>query len=145
MNTRFTMFRTPLAAALLILIGIADANAASDPTMTVDARAPLQATLLPTVTVIASTTHPDGDATFHVAATQALAVTLMPTVRVTARGAALAVTVLPTVRVYAAVEPTRKASSLASVVALERGTSLAQVARATLAEPVRMVHPQAMP
>ena len=102
MNIRLSVFRSALvggfaAAALLA----AQANAASDTTMSVDALAPVRATLMPTVTITADTSRPFGDATMRVAGTLPTAVTLLPTVHVSARMPELAVTELPTVRVVA--------------------------------------------
>jgi hypothetical protein len=95
--------RTSLIAATLatLIAGSALANTqASDATtsMTVDAGAPIQATLLPTVTLEASSAN--SAVTMRVADTAPVMVTLLPTVHVTARAQnQLAVTLLPTVRV----------------------------------------------
>lgn len=96
MNTR--LLRSALTLAF-VAGAAAHANAA---TMSVDAGAPIQATLLPEVTIVASRARPDLEPTMHVAATSPLGVTLLPTVRVTARAQEeLATVVLPTVRVVA--------------------------------------------
>jgi len=68
--------------------------------MTVDAGAPIRATLLPTVKLDATQATNDANpAKMSIADTAPLEVTLLPTVRVTAREPALATTLLPTVRV----------------------------------------------
>ena len=68
--------------------------------MTVDAGAPIRATLLPTVKLDATqATSEANPAKMSIADTAPLEVTLLPTVRVTAREPALATTLLPTVRV----------------------------------------------
>jgi hypothetical protein len=69
--------------------------------MTVDASAPLRATLLPTVSVDAdATTSASNPARMRIADEAPVEVTLLPTVHVTARADRdLAVTWLPTVRV----------------------------------------------
>ena len=90
MNIRTPMIRaavaTALAAGAFMLPQTPSATAAEDfSTMSVDTRAPLHATLLPTVSVTADTNTPDGASTMHVAATDALPVTLLPTVFVHAR------------------------------------------------------------
>lgn len=99
MNTRLLCSALVLAS----FAGAAQANAAQDAvTMSVDAAAPVQATLLPEVTVFASQARPAAAATMRVAATAPLRVTLLPTVRVNARAPQqLAVVTLPTVRVVA--------------------------------------------
>lgn len=103
MNTRFINNRSMCAALALVFAGTAAcANAA---TMSVDPGAPIQATLLPEVTVVASSFRPDAAPTMRVAATAPLNVTLMPTVRVNQRvSEGLAMVTLPTVRVVAQVE-----------------------------------------
>lgn len=98
MNTRLIC-----SALALVFAGAACANAA---TMSVDAGAPIQATLLPEVTIVASSARPDVEPTMRIAATAPLSVTLMPTVRVHQRvSEQLATVILPTVRVVAQVEP----------------------------------------
>ncbi|HKE48099.1 MAG TPA: hypothetical protein VKB52_08535 [Rhodanobacteraceae bacterium] len=92
-------------ATLLLFAGSAFANTNSDAavTMTVDDAAPIRATLLPQVSVDAtSTTSERNPATMRVADTEPMQITLLPTVHVTARQAAeVAIVVLPTVRVTA--------------------------------------------
>lgn len=90
MNIRTPMIRaavaTALAAGAFMLSQTPPATAAEDSsTMSVDTRAPLHATLLPTVSVIADANDPDGVAGMRIAATDSLPVTLLPTVFVTAR------------------------------------------------------------
>lgn len=70
------------AGCVLALAPIA--RAAADAPLSVDSAAPLQATLLPTVSISSSARHPERIA-MHVAATAPLAVTLLPTVYVHAR------------------------------------------------------------
>lgn len=103
MNTRFINRRSMgTALALAFLATTAGANAA---TMSVDAGAPIQATLLPEVTVFASSASPEAASTMRVAATKPLSVTLLPTVRVNQRvSEGLAMVTLPTVRVVAQAE-----------------------------------------
>lgn len=87
MNTRFPLIRAALAVALA---GAAFGFVHTSPTatrhaeasMSVDAQAPLHATLLPVVSVFADATQPDDVATMRVAATNPLSVTLLPTVHV---------------------------------------------------------------
>ena len=70
---------------------------------TIQARAPLRATLMPTVSVDATAaTSESNPATMRVARTQPLQVTLLPTVYVSAKTEPeIAATLLPTVRVTA--------------------------------------------
>ncbi len=84
MKTRYSPRRAFLFIAL-VAVAAGTAKASCAETMTVDSRAPLAATLLPTVTVVADVAKPDADARWHVAADAPLPVTLMPTVRVSAR------------------------------------------------------------
>lgn len=105
MNIRISLLRSAITGTLVAFAAASASAAAQDSTtMSVDARAPLHATLLPTVSVIADSTNPDAMITSRVDTSAALPVTLMPTVYVTARSQKLAVTVLPTVRVFAQVE-----------------------------------------
>ncbi len=90
MNTRTPLIRAALAATLVgaaftftQTATVIPANAAVS--MSVDARAPLHATLLPVVSVFADATDPDGIVAMRIAATEALPVTLLPTVYVSAR------------------------------------------------------------
>ncbi|MBN8481853.1 MAG: hypothetical protein J0L88_09725 [Xanthomonadales bacterium] len=101
MNTRYSFRRAcTLVAVVAITATTAHADAAES-TMSIDARAPLAATLLPTVSVIADAVRPDALAQWRVADEAPLRVTLMPTVRVSAEAESLAFTQLPTVRVTA--------------------------------------------
>lgn len=96
--------KTRLLRSALILAFVAGAAAhANAASMSVDAATPIQATLLPEVTVVASSARPDLEPTLRIAATAPLAVTLLPTVRVTERAPEdlAATVVLPTVRVVA--------------------------------------------
>ena len=104
MNHRIALIRLAAIAAL-IGSGIATAHnvdaeeAAAQ--ATIDARAPLSATLLPTVSVDATpATSESNPATMRIADTAPLRVTLLPTVYVTARAQREETAVLlPTVRV----------------------------------------------
>jgi hypothetical protein len=98
--------RTSLIAATLatLIAGNAFANTHGEDavtTMTVDSTAPIHATLLPTVSIDAtSATSELNPARMRVAETEPVEVTLLPTVRVTAILAReVAMIVLPTVRV----------------------------------------------
>ena len=102
MNIRLSVLRSALAGGFVAAALLAaQANASSDITMSVDATAPLRATLMPTVTVTADASQPFAAATMHVATTAPLAVTLLPTVHVSSREPELAITQLPTVHVVA--------------------------------------------
>ncbi len=101
MNTRYSFRR---ACTLIAIVAIAATTAhadAAESSMSIDTRAPLSVTLLPTVSVVADAANPDALARLHVGAEAPLHVTLMPTVRVTAQAEPLALTALPTVRVTA--------------------------------------------
>jgi hypothetical protein len=103
MNTRTPLIRaavaTALAGGVFLVSQVPQAIAAqASQTMSVEARAPLQATLLPVVSVVADATHPDGVTWMQIASTEALPVTLMPTVFVTARADSLAETMPSSVR-----------------------------------------------
>jgi hypothetical protein len=104
MNTRISLTRIATAAALAgcAFAGVhaPRATAQDDVTMSVDAGAPLSATLLPQVTITASARHPGAEPRLTVADDEPLPVTLLPTVRVNARLADLT-TLLPVVRVFA--------------------------------------------
>ena len=98
--------RTSLIAATLatLIAGTAFANTHGEEavsTMTVDSAAPIRATLMPTVSIDAtSATSESNPARMRVAETQPIEVTLLPTVRVTARALSeVAAVLLPTVRV----------------------------------------------
>jgi len=72
--------------------------------VTVQSRAPIRATLMPTVSIDADASTSDANpATMRIADTAPLQVTLLPTIYVSARAHSekLAVTMLPTVRVTA--------------------------------------------
>jgi len=88
MNMNTVFIRAAIATAM-VGIGLASfdvphATARETSAMSVDATAPLQATLLPTVTVVGSASHPDASHTMSVGRDDALSVTLMPTVRIRA-------------------------------------------------------------
>jgi hypothetical protein len=98
--------RTSLIAATLATLIAGNAFASTHgedavSTMTVDSTAPIRATLLPTVSIDAtSATSESNPARMRVAETQPIEVTLLPTVRVTAHTLSeVAMIVLPTVRV----------------------------------------------
>lgn len=101
MSTR--IFPNRLATIIAITAAaLASTHAtAADATMTIDASAPLAATLMPTVSVTADAANPDAAPQWQVADARPLPVTLMPTVRITAQAEALSVTLLPTVQVNA--------------------------------------------
>ena len=81
MKTFRTLHALALAVAATTICGHA---AASPSTFRVDDTAPVQATLLPEVSVTASRAHPDAEPQLAVAATAPLQVTLLPTVHVRA-------------------------------------------------------------
>ncbi|NCT69050.1 MAG: hypothetical protein GXC76_15590 [Rhodanobacteraceae bacterium] len=87
-NIRTPLIRAVLATALvggaLAVLPSPRADALDAGTASVDAAAPIEAVLLPTVVVAADASHPEA-ATTHVVG-HALPVTLLPTVRVNARG-----------------------------------------------------------
>lgn len=87
MTTRISMIRAAAATALAgAVFAFAHVQPALPPhsavSVSIDAHAPLHATLLPIVSVFADATQPDGAATVRIAATRPLSVTLLPTVRV---------------------------------------------------------------
>jgi hypothetical protein len=106
MKNPFALIRLAVVAVLLGSAGAiaqtVDAQDATSP-VTVEARAPLSATLLPTVSVDATpSTSESNPATMRIAATEPLRVTLLPTVYVNARAEREeTATLLPTVRVTA--------------------------------------------
>lgn len=115
MKTRTLLIVATLAT---LIAGNAFANTAAHDafqTMTVDAVAPMRATLLPLVSIDATpATSESNPARMRVAETAPIEVTLLPTVHVTAHAKeALAVTLLPTVRVT----PTSAASAGADPIA----------------------------
>jgi len=132
MNTRTSLTRM---STLVAMIGCTFTGthvcAQDEAVMSVDDRAPLQATLLPTVSVVADAAYPDAENTWSVADTRPLRVTLMPTVRVTAQAEPLAVTLMPTVRVYAQALPDATPASLPvlQTVASTQQASLTGVSR----------------
>lgn len=97
-------------ACLLAGLGGTSAVAVAGESAVIEAREPLQATLLPTVTVLADPADPDGPVRWHVDDAAPLPVTLMPTVHVTARAEPVALPVLPTVTVVADRAPPAQAS-----------------------------------
>lgn len=106
MNTRTRFLRTATSAALLAsLFTFTESHAATE-TMTIAATAPQQATLMPTVSVTADASNPEGTLRWHVADTTPTRVTLMPAVSVTSSADALAEVTLPTVHVIAQAQPT---------------------------------------
>jgi hypothetical protein len=113
MSTQFHFLRNAIALTLATF-AMAQANAAQDATtMTVDDTAPLQATLLPTVSITGDSANPYAEPRMSVASTAPLGVTLLPTVRVTATAPELAAVVLPTVRVVAQAYIEPKAEAVA--------------------------------
>ena len=105
MNTRTSLIRVSTFVALIGCAAVsAQVFAREEAVMTIDDRAPLRATLMPTVSVLADAAHPDAATTWSVAATRPQRVTLMPTMRVTAQAESLAVTLMPTITVTAQVD-----------------------------------------
>lgn len=97
MNMNIVFIRAAIATAFVGfgLTALHAPPAAADQdvvSMSVDGRAPLQATLLPMLTVVASADNPEALGTVHIANDKALSVTLMPTVSVNTRAPALAST-----------------------------------------------------
>lgn len=90
-------------SSLLIgtLLAAFSASAAAQSIVSLDPRAPLQATLLPEMKVTASASNPHAAPRWRVASTRPVQVTLMPTLTVTADVESLAVTRLPTITVIA--------------------------------------------
>ncbi|GAA0710967.1 hypothetical protein [Dokdonella soli] len=98
MNIRTVFIRAAIAAVLLggfvAITHAPHALAAQDSvTMSVDARAPLHASLLPTVSVVAAATDATATTLLRVAAVESLPVTLLPTVHVTAHVSAFITTI----------------------------------------------------
>jgi hypothetical protein len=104
--------RTSLVPLACLLAGLGGtfAAAVAGESAVIEAREPLQATLLPTVTVVADPADPDGPVRWHVDAAAPLPVTLMPTVHVTAHAEPASLPVLPTVTVVADRVPPLQAS-----------------------------------
>ena len=108
MKTQYALIRFAVVAVLLgsasAIAYTVDAQDAAA-SVTVDARAPLDATLLPTVSVDATqATSESNPATMRIADAAPLRVTLMPTVYVNARAERDTTAVLlPTVRVTATI------------------------------------------
>lgn len=100
MNIRTVFIRAAIATAMCgFTLAFAEApNAApaqEGVTMSVDARAPLHAVLLPTLDVIAGVERSEAQALARIAAATSLPVTLLPTVHVNARWSAFAMAVTP--------------------------------------------------
>jgi hypothetical protein len=100
MNMNTVFIRAAIATAFVGLgftsVHVPQASAAQDAvSMSVDARAPMHATLLPTISVNGDAGNPDGVGASRVEAGEALSVTLLPTVYVTARLQALVATLHP--------------------------------------------------
>lgn len=87
-----------------VLLAALSFNALAESTATLDTRAPLPATLLPTLKVSASISNPSAEVRWSIAPGRPTPVTLMPTLTVTAEATALAITNLPTVTVFAQVD-----------------------------------------
>lgn len=102
MKARTFLVHNATSAALVgLLLAAFSASAAAQSTVTLDPRAPLQATLLPEMKVTASASNPHAEPRWSLASTRPVQVTLMPTLTVRADAEALAVTRLPTVVVIA--------------------------------------------
>lgn len=85
MKTRYSFRRACTLIVLVVAAAGAALAAAAEPMMSVDPRAPVAATLMPTLHVVADASNPDAEARWHIADEAPLQVTLMPTVRVSAR------------------------------------------------------------
>ncbi|MEO5560287.1 MAG: hypothetical protein ABIO49_10445 [Dokdonella sp.] len=97
MNMKPVFIRAAIATAFVgfgvTAIDVPHVAAAQDAvSIAVDARAPLQATLLPTLSIFASAANPAALGTARIANDEPLSVALMPTVYVNARAPALAAT-----------------------------------------------------
>ncbi len=132
--------RTSLIAATLatLIAGNAFANTHGEDavsTMTVDSTAPIRATLLPTVSIDAtSATSESNPARMRVAETQPIEVTLLPTVRVTAYTLnEVAAVLLPTIRVTPGSAATRRTATRLS----NRTASRRSCPRSTTTRPRR--------
>lgn len=106
--------RTILSGAMLAMLSF---NAVAESTATLDARAPLPATLLPSIKVSASISNPSAAVRWSIAPGRPTPVTLMPTLTVSANAYALTITTLPTVTVIASDEILPSASAQALVLA----------------------------
>lgn len=105
MNTRKSINRKMTSAAMSgALLAALSFNAVAQSTATLEARAPLHATLLPSVIVSASISNPSAAVRWSVAPGRPTPVTLMPTLTITADAYALAMTTLPTITVFAQTE-----------------------------------------
>ncbi len=107
-----------LSGALLALLSF---NAVAESTAILDSRAPLPATLLPSVKVSASISNPSAEVRWSIAPGRPIPVTLMPTLTITADAYAVAITTLPTMTVIAPTEipPTQGSAALAQAAAIE--------------------------
>jgi hypothetical protein len=111
MNMNTVFIRAAIATAM-VGVGLASFDVphaiAQDPSMSVETRAPLHATLLPTVTVVGDMRNVDADTSAIVASNHSLPVTLMPTVYVHASVAELGARESDAIaaRIEAAVLPT---------------------------------------
>lgn len=125
MNARKSINRNVTSAFLAgALLAALSFNAVAESTATLDTRAPLPATLLPTFTVSASISNPSADVRWSIAPGRPIPVTLMPTLTVTADAYATATTTLPTVSVFAPTktQPTPRLSALAKTVQIQPPT-----------------------
>lgn len=117
-------------ALLTGMLALASASA-EDASMSIDQRAPLRATLLPTVSVTADANSPDAAPKWKVDDHTALRVTLMPTVRVTPDLEQMTTSVLPSVKVTASVSALAAQDALTARKALaampKKSPALAQV------------------
>ncbi len=103
------------------LIAVLSFNALADSTVTLDARTPLPATLLPSVKVSASILNPSAAVRWSIAPGRPTPVTLMPTLTITADAYADSIATLPMVTVFAPTEtpPTANSQALVLVPAIE--------------------------
>jgi hypothetical protein len=109
MNMNTVFIRAAIAASFVgfgaTAIHVPHAAAAQDVvSMSIDARAPLQVTLLPMLSVVADANDPQARSTARIANDEALSVTLMPTVYVHARMPALAAATVPANAVSVAID-----------------------------------------
>ncbi len=99
------VLNTFLAGALLATLSF---NAVAESELTLDARAPLPATLLPSLRVSASISNPSAEVRWSIAPGRPIPVTLMPTLTVTPDATAVVSTRLPVLRVVAQAEATQR-------------------------------------
>ena len=93
MNARKSIYLNMITAGMAgALMAALSLNAGAQSTATLEARAPLHATLMPAVKVTASISNPSDTPRWSVGSERPLGVTLMPTLTITADANALAMT-----------------------------------------------------